>query len=179
MREELQRQLDKLDKQRHALLDGLETLTAEQVAFRPGPSKWSIGQVIEHLVISEREIFKCVPEQSQKGQGIYSLRNRISYILVVVILKLGLPVPVVSHEMEPEGRSSLTELYRQWDENHRWLRSFVEKLPAEDWDRPVFCHPVAGPLTFAQSIHLDRLHLNTHLRQIKRNKRMMHLSSNK
>lgn len=179
MREELQRQLDELDKQRDGLLDGLETLTAEQVAFRPGPSKWSIGQVIEHLVISEREIFKCVPEQSQKGQGIYSLRNRISYILVVVILKLGLPVPVVSHEMEPEGRSSLTELYRQWDENHRWLRSFVEKLPAEDLDLPVFCHPVAGPLTFAQSIQMDRLHLNTHLRQIKRNKRMMHLSSNK
>jgi hypothetical protein len=168
MREELQRQLDKLDKQRHALLDGLETLTAEQLAFRPGPSKWSIGQVIEHLVISEREIFKCVPEQSQKGQGISSLRNRI-----------GLPVPVVSHEMEPEGRSSLTELYRQWVENHLWLRRFVEKLPAEDLDRPVFCHPVAGPLTFAQSIQMDRLHLNTHLRQIKRNKRMMHLSSNK
>ena len=179
MREELQRQLDQLDKQRHALLDGLETLTAEQVAFTPGPGKWSIGQVIEHLVISEREIFKCVPGQSQKGQGISSLRNRISYILVAAILKLGLPVPVVSHEMEPEGRSSMTELYRQWDENHRWLRSFVEKLPAEDLDRPVFCHPVAGSLTFAQSIQMDRLHLNTHLRQIKRNKRMMHLSSNK
>jgi uncharacterized protein YciI len=51
MREELQRQLDKLDKQRRALLEGLETLTAEQVAFTPGPGKWSIGQVIEHLVI--------------------------------------------------------------------------------------------------------------------------------
>ena len=179
MRVELEKQLDKLDKQRHALLDGLKMLTAEQVAFTPGPGKWSILEVIEHLVISEQEIFKCVPEQPQKGGGISSLRNHISYILVVLVLKLGLPVPVVSHEMEPQGKSSLTELRRQWDENHRWLRGFVEELPAEDLARPVFCHPVAGPLSLAQSIQMDRLHLNTHQRQIRRNKRMMKCISSK
>jgi hypothetical protein len=81
--------------------------------------------------------------------------------------------------MEPQGRSSLSELHRQWDENHRWLRSFIEELPAEDLDRSVFCHPVAGPLTLAQSIQMDRLHLNTHQRQIRRNKKMMKLISSK
>jgi hypothetical protein len=179
MREELERQLGRLDKQRHALLDELETLTGEQVAFTPGPGKWSMLEVIEHLVISEREIFKCVPEQPRKRQGISRLRNHVSYIFVVIVLKLGLPVPVVSHEMEPEGKSSLSELHRQWDENHGWLRGFVEKLSEEDLDRPVFCHPVAGPITLAQSIQMDRLHLNTHLRQIRRNKRMMKLISRK
>ena len=176
MREELQKRLDQLDKQRRALLEELERLTAEQMAFSPGPGKWSILEVIEHLVISEREIFNCVPEQPQKGQGISRLRNHISYILVVVILKLGLPVPVVSHEMEPEGGSSLNELHQQWDENHLWLRSFLEEMATEDLERAVFCHPVAGPLTLVQAIHMDRLHLNTHLRQIKRNKRIMRIT---
>jgi len=132
-------------------LEDLEALTAEQVAFTPGPGKWSVGQVIEHLVISEREIFKCIPEKPQKGRSVTSLRNGICYILVVIVLKLGLPLPVVSYEMEPEGRSSLTELHRRWNENHRWLRSFAEEISSDDLDRPVFCHPVAGPLTLAQS----------------------------
>jgi uncharacterized damage-inducible protein DinB len=176
MRKELQKQLDRLDKQRRALLEELERLTAEQMAFTPGPGKWSILEVMEHLVISEREIFKCVPEQLQKGQGISRLRNHLAYFLVVVILKLGLPVPVVSHEMEPEGRSSLNELHQQWDENHRWLRSFLEQMATENLESPVFCHPVAGPLTLGQSIQMARLHLNAHLSQIKRNKRIMRIT---
>ena len=73
----------------------------------------------------------------------------------------------------------MSELHRQWDENHGWLRGFAEELSEEDLGRPVFCHPVAGPLTLAQSIQMDRLHLNTHLRQIRRNKRMMKLISRK
>ena len=151
MREKLRRRVDRLDHERQALLEDLEALTAEQVAFTPGPGKWSISQVMEHLVISEREIFKCIPEKPQKGRSITSLQNRICYILVVMVLKLGLPVPVVSHEMELAGRSSMTELHRQSNENHRWLRSFAEEISSDDLDRPVFCHPVAGPLTLAQS----------------------------
>lgn len=119
MRTELLRQLHDLDGRRQALLDGLETLTHEQLAFKPAPDKWSILQVVEHLVLAEQEIFKRVPDQGAKSQGKRRLRDRISYIFVVLVLRLGLPVPVVSREMEPEGTSSLAATFFEWGGNRR------------------------------------------------------------
>lgn len=85
MRTELLRQLHDLDGRRQALLDGLETLTHERLAFKPAPDRWSILQVVEHLVLAEQEIFKCVPDQGAKSQGKRRLRDRISYIFVVLV----------------------------------------------------------------------------------------------
>jgi hypothetical protein len=68
--------------------------------------------------------------------------------------------------MVPDGNTSLSELRHQWEENLSWLRDYLDTLRPEDLQRAVFRHPIAGPMTVAQTIHMARLHFDVHFRQI-------------
>jgi hypothetical protein len=39
--------------------------------------------------------------------------------------------------------------------------------------RAVFEHPIAGPLSVEQALHMDQVHLDTHVRQIRRLQRLL------
>ena len=165
---ELRAQLDIYDQDRRALLDALEGLTADQLRTRPGPDKWSILEIVQHMVLSEREVLEHLPEPEALIDRKRGLRARLAYVVVVAIIKWNIPVPVPSDGMVPDGNTSLSELRRQWDEHIPWLRGYLAIVGPKDLKRAVFRHPVAGPLTPALTSRLARLHFDAHLRQIRR-----------
>ena len=59
------------------------------------------------------------------------------------------------------------------DENQAWMRAYVAGLGPEGFRRAVFEHPVAGPLTVEQAVRMDQVHLETHVRQIRRLQRLL------
>jgi len=164
----LQQRLRALDERRRALLDEVEALSADRLTARPLPGKWSILEIVEHLVLAERDVLQNLPEPSQLVGRKRDLKARISYPMVVFVLKYGIPVEVPSPRMVPTGHASLAGLRREWDESQRWLRSYVDGLDEHGFGSAVFVHPVTGPLTVAQAIRLDQVHVETHARQIGR-----------
>ena len=88
------------------------------------------------------------------------------------VLKYGIPVQVPSPAMIPQGDRSLGELRRLWDENQEWLRAYIDRLDRQGFRRAVFEHPIAGPLGVEQALHMGQVHLDTHVRQIRRLQRL-------
>jgi hypothetical protein len=125
------------------------------------------------MVLSEREVLEYLPEPKELIDRHRGLRARLAYVLVLMVLRWSMPVPVPSDGMVPDGNTSLSELRRQWDENLRWLRGYLDTLRPEDLKRAVFRHPVAGPLTVTQTARLARLHFHAHLRQIRKVKALV------
>lgn len=164
----LQQRLRALDERRCALLDEVEALSADRLTARPRPGKWTILEIVEHLVLAERDVLQNLPEPSQLVDRRRGLKARLSYPAVFFVLKYGIPVEVPSPRMVPTGSASLADLRRRWDESQQWLRSYVDGLDRHGRSRAVFAHPVTGPMTVAQAIRLDRVHVETHARQIRR-----------
>ena len=75
--------------------------------------------------------------------------------------------------MLPQGHRSLVELRRLWDENQQWLRAYIDRLDRKGFRRAVFEHPIAGPLSVEQALHMDQVHLDTHIRQIRKLQRLL------
>ncbi|GHE23534.1 DinB family protein [Sphingobacterium griseoflavum] len=42
-------------------------LSAQQLAFKPTPEKWSISQCLEHIILSETMLFKMAKDELQKA----------------------------------------------------------------------------------------------------------------
>jgi len=168
MPERLQQGLRALDERRRALLDEVEALSAERLTAKPLPGKWSILEIVEHLVIAERDVLQNLPEPSQLVDRPRRLKAHVSYPLVMFVLKHGIPAKVPSPRMVPTGNASLAALRRQWDENHQWLRAYVDGLERDDFGKAVFEHPIAGPMTVEQTIRMGLVHLETHIREIRR-----------
>jgi len=164
----LHRLIQSLDDRRCALLDELGTLGAATLSTKPQPDRWSILEVVEHMILAEKVILQGLPSRTDLVERPRSLRHRGLYILVWLVLKSGLPVKVPSRRMLPTGQLSLAELRAAWDEHVRWLQAYVEGLEAGAHRKAFFVHPVAGPITLTQALRLDQLHLRTHSRQISR-----------
>lgn len=172
-RARLMARLFKIDQQRRALLDRLRGLPEESLSARPIPDKWSIIEILEHLVLSERDVFHGLPEPSELTSQKRTPKDRVAYWIVLTVLGLRIPVKAPSPKAIPAGRTSFAELRRQWDYNYEWLESFVKELPAESLNEACFSHPIAGPLTLEQALRMGRIHLALHTSQIEERLRIL------
>jgi hypothetical protein len=165
---DLRDKFEMYDRTRRALLDELAGLNEDQLRRKPGPGEWSILQIVQHMVLAERDVMQDLPEPKELIARKRGLRARIFYVVVLLILRWNIRVPVPSKRMVPDGNTSLSELRQQWDENMRWFRGYLDSLGPEDLKRAMFSHPVAGPLTGPQAGTLAQYHFDAHLRQIKK-----------
>ncbi|HEX6291013.1 MAG TPA: DinB family protein [Herpetosiphonaceae bacterium] len=148
------------------LLDDVAALSLAQLSFKPAPTEWSILEVVQHLVLSERSVMCGMPDLGALIERRPTLRQYMSYPVVLLVLGYSIPFRTPSPEMVPDGRPTLPELRAQWAENHRWLQRYIDSLTPRSARRAVFYHPIAGPISVRQTLTMAHLHLTTHTRQI-------------
>ena len=175
----LERRIRRLSEKRDALMADLEALPPSHLTARPISGKWSILDIVEHLVLAERVVLQGLPSPSELSERKRLLKHRILYLVVLFVLKARIRVRVPSSKMVPRGGHTFHELHSQWDSTHLWLQDYIAQLNPEDHRRTVFRHPVAGPVTLAQAIQLDSAHVDGHLRQIRRLIRLVANSESK
>src|SRR3954469_22946429 len=90
----LARRLQAFDDRRNDLLDEMEALEPGKLLARPIPGKWSILEIVEHLVLAERVILRGLPEPSQLKVRTPRLKQRFRYLIVMIVLRTGIPVGV-------------------------------------------------------------------------------------
>jgi hypothetical protein len=169
----LDSRLQAFNDKRGALLDEMGALDPDKLVAKPLAGKWSMLEIIEHLVVAERVVLQGLPDPSRLSERERRLKHRFGYLIVMFVLRYGIPVQVPSPAMVPQGDRSLGELRRLWDENQEWLRAYIGRLDRKGRRRAVFEHPVAGPLNVEQAVHMDHVHLDTHVRQIRRLQRLL------
>src|SRR5512132_3996194 len=95
----LDERLKAFNEKRGALLDEMESLDQAKLVAKPLAGKWSILEIIEHLVIAEREVLQGLPEPSQLSERERRLTHRFRYVIVMLVLRYGIPVQVPSPTM--------------------------------------------------------------------------------
>ncbi len=160
--------LDHLEAGRIGLLAEVATLDAQVVEHRPAPDQWSIREILEHMVLAERDVLRGLFDPKYLIPRSRTLRHRILRRVVMVILGVGIPVKAPSQAMIPKGDRTLDEIVRMWEDNHARMRRYLESLDAEGHMQAVFRHPIGGPLTPAQAVSMASVHLTRHTGQIRR-----------
>ncbi|MEZ4424283.1 MAG: DinB family protein [Gemmatimonadota bacterium] len=160
--------LDDVAARRDALLARLAAQPAASLTHKDPPDGWSPLEIVEHLVLAERSVFRDLDALADLEEAPQRLRGRLLRLLVVVILRGPFRVRVPTRSMVPSGSWSLEECGLEWRRNHARLRAYAESLPEAGFQRAIFAHPVSGPLTVSQAIHLMSVHLGTHERQLDR-----------
>ena len=158
----LGKRMQAFDEKRAALLDRVQALPPPLLEAKPRAGKWSILEIVEHLALAERTVLQGLPQPSQLAERPRKPKHRFRYFLVWWFLKLRIPVQVPSPAMVPQGNRSLSDIRQLWDESQAWFRAYVGQLDARGLRRAVFRHPVAGPLTPAQAVRLNQIHLDIH-----------------
>lgn len=167
----LQETFQRLEKQRVDLLRSLENLPPDQLRSHP-QGKWSIQQILEHLVTSERLSLhylrkKVLGIEQADDSGIW---EEMKVVLLIVSqrmpgIRFRAPKPVIE---QTTSYADLKSLADDWAQLRQDMWAFLESLPPHRERRKIYRHPVAGLLNIRQTLIFFREHTIHHTPQIQR-----------
>lgn len=172
MNAKFQHALQTLEQQRMHIIDQVKNLSPEAYAQQPAPGKWSIAQILTHILTSER---MTVGYMKKKSQGIDQLKDSgIVQSILLTLLKVSQRIPNIKYRAPrvivantPESLS-FAELSKHWEAVRNELENFLESIEEKNARKLVFKHPFAGRLDARQAVIFMHEHLHHHWPQIKR-----------
>lgn len=159
---------NRLTQKRRNLFLNLDELTEKITSFKAGPDKWSIVEVVEHLVIAEEDLLQQLSANIPASTLDPASRTPDRYRMVIEVMEQDVEVDVPDKRAEPRGRFALEELILKWDDIRDQLPEHLTAVTDENRDDPVYRHPFGGPLTALEALHFIEVHFDNHKRQIDR-----------
>lgn len=150
-----------IDETVSQLLELTSALNEEQVNAVPYEGSWTVGQVLEHIIMSTNVMAEAMrsetkPAERDSGERIAELRA----VFLNFTLKLQSPDIIIPQEKTYEKEAITSELRRSFDQlkqnaGNADLTGLVEGLPL-------------GPATKLEILHFVLYHTQRHLHQVKR-----------
>lgn len=167
---ELERQLTDLEHRRQHFLGIIAQSTEAQRYHKPTPEAWCMVEVAQHLLLAEAQtlvfIQKYPPITPSLAQKI---RAKLSYWGLVTFLKLPLKFRVPPRaNISPLTPRRYDEVLSEWNQVRQQLYAYADSYTEDKRDLFVFKHPLAGKLTFEQTLTFFKEHINHHVLQLER-----------
>jgi hypothetical protein len=166
----LEAQYLKLEASRNRLLDELEGLDEDLLNRPAAEGKWSVNQIVSHLIQVEQLTNSYIQRkvQQQETLGASNLAHTFRSLLLKVALNTGMKFKAPKVVADVPEYAVLSSLRNQWDSARYQLEDTLTELPEELMDECLFRHPYAGPLTIAQTLSFLQDHFSHYARQITR-----------
>jgi len=164
---ELQSRFDQLEDRRRSLVSMLGSLKNDQITRKLDQDRWSLLQVIQHIILGERGA--RLSERELRDNPIRGQLKPGKLIEVVRdILDRDVPVGVPDPSLEPDGNTPFPDLLEQWDKERQLLMDLLDTVTPETRETVMFSHPAAGPMPARELLDLALSHFDYHQRQIEK-----------
>ncbi|SDY76499.1 DinB family protein [Thermoactinomyces sp. DSM 45892] len=151
-----------LQQIRTALLEELQPLSNEQYNMKPDSSRWSIAQVLDHLILTERYIVSMISKVAKENELSHTPDKPIHF------------VADRSRKVEAPDRLSpkadyyaKEELVQKLEQTRKRTQSFIAEHKEEELIKRSMPHPALGDLNLKQYIEFIGYHEERHLTQIR------------
>jgi uncharacterized damage-inducible protein DinB len=170
MHPRLEEVLSYLDSERAALRDAVELLPAELRDQQPGPDRWSVAQVLQHLVMIEKRIAmgmtKWVGDASAGGLGPEADTSSVLKSLDLALIADRSNRRNAPEEVRPAGDLDAASAWAALEKTRAALRAAV--LPGDGLalSEVIQPHPVLGPINIYQWLLFVGSHEARHTGQV-------------
>ena len=151
-----------LAESRERLLLMAQGLTPEQLRYRPGPDRWTIAEILEHITVVEGRAIRIVgkaleaPPDFSKRSAMDGRGQELFEKVAGRAARLKAPEPAL-----PMGRWKDEELLPEFEVARRRTRDFVATTDA-DLRHHFFPHPVFGEVDCYQWLLIVAAHCDRH-----------------
>lgn len=169
MNKTLQHLFQALEDQRLALLQSVSQIPKDRLNRHPD-GKWSVNQIIGHLISAER---LSVSYLNKKIQGIEVARNtglveelKMAALKISQRLPLKFKAPRVVVENTP-AETDFKKLEEEWTHVRVELKLVLERVEDRHIKRKIYRHVRAGMLNIQQALQFLKEHVGHHAPQIR------------
>lgn len=122
-------------------LDGLERLTDAQWSYKPSPLKWSVGEVAEHILLTEIALFSNVERAlAQKANPDWETKTEGKATFIERVVPSRANRAQAPIEVRPTGKLTRDEVIKRYKEVRARVLEF-----ARTTDLPLKAHTVEHP----------------------------------
>jgi DNA gyrase/topoisomerase IV subunit A len=159
-----------LEEERTELFTKLEKLDGRILNYKPAADKWSIVQIVFHLVKTEKLVVISINRElknidTSKKLG---MKERLSALLLNTALKTNFKFKAPEIVRNVPVEYDINELITKWITVRNNLKQALEKLNSDSINKFVFEHPYSGKLDAVQTLNFLHNHFNHHLKQIEK-----------
>ncbi len=160
----------RLEQTRNRLLDELESIDDALLNTSITQGKWSVNQIIAHLITVEELTIGYIRNKISKGNELpqTSLSNTLKSMLLKIVLKSGVKIKGPDAVTSVPATSQIKALRQRWDTTRFQLEDLLTEIPPHLLEKCLFKHPYVGPLSIVQTLNFLQDHYDHHLRQINR-----------
>lgn len=169
---EIQDLLKLIDETQATLMSRVSGMTDEQWNFKPGPTRWSVGECVEHIALSERGILQMV-QQAIAGPADPEWATKSAGKLAIVKQAVpnrgpqgqgGVQAP---EPLQPVNKWNRQQGIEEFYAAHGHLRAYIETMDRHIKDRGM-PHPVPalGWMNAHDWLNLILYHTVRHTKQL-------------
>lgn len=161
------RAMSDLHATRRLFLDAVGSLTPAQWKFKPGPDRWSIAEIAEHIALSEDMLFQVVTEKILKSPADASKKSEVKDEEVLQIVADRSTKATAPERLQPTGRwptkqAVMDHFKASRDRTIEYIQTTQDPLR-----RHFMQNRTAGMLDAYQWILVISAHSQRHIDQIK------------
>lgn len=164
--------LKNLDDKLVSLLHDLKNYSDAKLNEQPKDHAWSVLQIMQHLIKAEGGSIAYVQKKLSFEPSLETAGVKSSFNSVMLNLALSSPFKVKA-PAQISGDNLLTNLTfwdvaKQWKQQRNELRTYLEGLPLDLYDKDVYKHPMTGKMTLSNMLSFFNTHVDRHTKQIKK-----------
>jgi uncharacterized damage-inducible protein DinB len=166
--EEREFALKNLQTTHDKFLQSIAGLSQKQWTFKPGPDRWSVAEVAEHITVSESTILGLIQKQVMASPAAPEKREQVKGKDEMILQRM----PDRSHKaqapefLRPTGRwPTEADVTKAFEESHKVTMDYV-RTTNDDLRDHFFDHPVFGTMDGYQWLLLLSSHSARHTAQI-------------
>jgi uncharacterized damage-inducible protein DinB len=164
--------LTRLDTKLDSLVQSLSGLTHQQLNARPEPGAWSVLQVMQHLLITEKMSVSYVRKKMSKPQALQSagLKNRLRSFGLKIFLALPFKfkAPAIVSDSNFPAEADFNIIIEDWRRVRSDLAEVLSSVRPAWQDKELFKHALVGKMTLDGMLSFFENHFDRHLGQIEK-----------
>ena len=170
MKAEFKNKFDIMEKDREEIISLINKLDDQKLNFKPAPGKWSILQILFHIIKAEHLTIISLKNSigNKKDLKKSSLGAAMRSSLLNISLRSSIKIKSPDILKKVPETYDIEQLKKKWTTLRSELNKILNGAEEEVLNKYVFKHPYAGRLNFTQSIEFLYEHVKHHKRQIKR-----------
>jgi uncharacterized damage-inducible protein DinB len=170
MNAQLRKRFLQLEEERKNLFTDLRKYSDEVINKKPSPEKWSVAEVIAHVMTAEeyslKYLQKKVLDTSQEKSETFKNKWRWLLVQTVFTFDIKFKAPEI---VEPKiGYTTLADLETNWANNRSETIKVITTLTDEEVNKTLWKHAVAGKMNLHHMVQFFGVHYNRHKKQIER-----------
>ena len=157
------------DEDRQKLMNAVKGLNQQQMDFKISPDEWSIGEILQHLILGEAATGKLVHRLIKEGAKSALATDKESTLKPVDQMDYSYSSGKAPEFMLPQPAMPMEEIIQQLETNHQRIKETLERYSGDDPDELRSPMPSGSEevRNLSQWVRFTGLHETHHFKKVK------------